>query len=116
MTYEFGDKILYDGNPGIFLYRLECWSSEPNLIYVKAGQENPLSAWVADDELASYKEADPEPQKTKLPHGLREQIAFVHGQLSILQCHADQDVSEVTTFIMGGYERIAKMIYPDYGN
>lgn len=115
MSFEFGDKILFKGNPAIFLHYEDsllpnsCWIS-----FVKADHEcsgYTQEQWVDVEDIIGVEEVSGHPKE--ISRKLRDSILFIYGQLASLQFHVDTNAFDNLEVILSRYKEVTKRLFHD---
>lgn len=115
MSFEFGDRILYNGRPAVFLhYQSEetgkdCWISW----HGEGTSFCTYETWVSADEiiLADSVCAAPINPSNKI----RDSLVFMHGQLNALMLLSEPATSDMIELVSRQCNRALKDLFPGYG-
>jgi len=111
MSYEFGDKILYNGQEAVYLH-VSGSMDDLHWVAIKTAEYEIKNTWAHDYEIALCSSISDVPEEEKI--NVRDKMIFLHGQISSLMFHIPQDSSDNLDMIATGFDKVMSLLFPDY--
>lgn len=111
MAFEFGDKILFQGLPAVYLHGHISRDGAHVWVSVKDGHEI-KEMWVQDSDIIHVEQVSDYP--TDVTRNVRDKMIFILGQLVALQYGCDSNTGHALESISTQFERLIQQLFKDY--
>lgn len=111
MAFEFGDKILFQGIPAVYLHGDITRDGAHVWVSVKDGNEI-KEMWVQDNDIIHVDQVSDYPQD--VTRNIRDKMILIFGQLLALQYGCDSNTGHALESIGIQFERLIKQLFKDY--
>lgn len=110
--FNFGDKILWQGKPGVFLHADNVLDSRTRWISYQVGEYDSLESWVNEDEIIRVEQVSDHPQEVN--RNIRDKMILILGQLAGLKHACDNSVQVGLEGIEWQLQALIKQLFTDY--